>query len=33
MINMNMNTLSTEPVTILTVCVLIDEKEILPHVI
>ena len=28
---MNMNTVSTDPVTTLTVPILIDGKEILPH--
>ena len=31
MLNMNMNAVSTEPVTTLMVCILIDGKEILPH--
>ena len=31
MTNMNTNAVSTEPVTILTVHILIDGKEILPH--
>ena len=31
MTNMNTNAVSTDPVTTLMVCILIDDKEILPH--
>ena len=33
MTNMNINAMSTEPITVLMVCSLIDGKEILPHVL
>ena len=33
MTNMNTNAVLTEPVTMLLVCILIDGKEIIPHVL